>query len=97
MVVHPEYRGKGVAKMLTEWGTNVADERGVEAVVISVPYARQVYEKCGFECVEVIDIDFSVPSPSQQWESWLKEDMRAFLMVRSPKTLDADGTSIRGL
>lgn len=82
MIVHPEYRGRGIAKILTRWGTDIADERGFPTVVVAVPYARPVYEKLGFECVQVIETDFTVLDPSEKWKEWEAEDMRAFLMVR---------------
>ena len=82
IVVHPDYRRQGIARMLTKWGTDIADERGVETVVVTVPFARLVYEKLGFECVEEIKVDFEVQEPSEKWKGWQGEDMRAFLMVR---------------
>lgn len=84
MVVHPEYRGQGVARILTKWGTDIADERAVDTVVVAVPYARPVYEKLGFKCTEEINVDFSVQDPGEKWKEWQQEDMRAFLMVRPP-------------
>ncbi|KAH8692477.1 hypothetical protein GQ44DRAFT_795037 [Phaeosphaeriaceae sp. PMI808] len=85
MIVHPEHWRQGVARMLTKWGTDIADERCVESVVVAVPYARRIYEKLGFECIEEINSDFSTPNPGEKWKEWQKEDMRAFLMVRPPR------------
>lgn len=82
IIVHPEYRGKGIARMLTGWGTDIADERGIPTVVVSVPYARPVYEKLGFECIHEIATQFTVPNPSEKWKEWEAEDIRSFLMVR---------------
>jgi GNAT superfamily N-acetyltransferase len=85
MVVHPEYRYRGVAKMLVGWGFNQADKRGVETIVVSVPYSRPVYTRMGFKCIKDIEIDFSVPNASKRWKEWQAEDLRAFLMVRPAK------------
>ena len=84
MIVHPRYRRQGIAKMLTQWGTDLADERGFQAVVVSVPFARPVYESLGFALVQEINIDFSRPNLSSKWKEWQDEDMRAFLLVRPP-------------
>jgi predicted N-acetyltransferase YhbS len=82
MVVHPAHRGLGVARLLTNWGVELADKSDLDAIVVSVPYARPVYEKLGFVCVKDIELDFSTPEPSEKWKEWQAEDMRAFLMVR---------------
>jgi predicted N-acetyltransferase YhbS len=82
LVVHPDHRKKGVGKMLVQWGLERADALGVETVVQSVPFSVPFYEKCGFACVEQIDIDFSVSEPSEQWKRYQNEDMRAFFMWR---------------
>ena len=89
MIVHPEYRRQGIAKMLTQWGTDLADERGIQTVVVAVPFARPVYEKLGFKLIKEINIDFSVTDASLKWKEWQAEDMRAFLLVRAPHQKDA--------
>ncbi|KAH7381502.1 hypothetical protein DE146DRAFT_670761 [Phaeosphaeria sp. MPI-PUGE-AT-0046c] len=85
MMVHPAYRGLGVARLLTDWGIKLADESGLDVIVVSVPYARPVYEKLGFVCIKNVVIDFSTSGPNEKWKIWQAEDMRAFLMVRSGK------------
>jgi predicted acetyltransferase len=45
----PEYRRRGVASQMIKWGTNRADEEGIETFVVSAPGARAVYLKHGFE------------------------------------------------
>lgn len=87
MVVHPAHRGLGAARLLTDWGVELADKSGLDAIVVSVPYARPVYEKLGFVCVKDIEIDFSIPEMSEKWKEWQAEDMRAFLMVRPGKQM----------
>jgi len=80
MIVHPNYRYQGLGRMLIEWGTNKANELGVETIVVSVPFAVPVYEKTGFGIVEQIDVDFSISNPSAKWKEYQSEDLRAFLM-----------------
>jgi ribosomal protein S18 acetylase RimI-like enzyme len=66
IVVHPAHRGLGAARLLTDWGVGLADKSGLSVIVVSVPYARPVYEKFGFVCVKDIKIDFSIPEPSKK-------------------------------
>jgi predicted N-acetyltransferase YhbS len=80
MIVHPEYRYQGIARMLIEWGTNRANELGVETIVVSVPFAVPIYEKTGFGIVKQIDVDFSINNPSEKWKEYQSEDLRTFLM-----------------
>jgi hypothetical protein len=68
--------------MLVEWGTRKADELGVEAIVVSVPFAVPFYEKVGFGQIEQIDVDFDVAEPSEKWRKYQAEDLRTFLMWR---------------
>lgn len=65
----------------------MADKSSVDAIVVSVPYVRPVYEKLGFVCVKNIEIDFSNPEMSEKWKEWEAEDMRAFLMIRPGKQI----------
>jgi predicted N-acetyltransferase YhbS len=87
LVVHPAHRGVGAAKLLTDWGIKLADKSGLDAIVVSVPFARPVYEKCGFMYLKDVEIDFSTPDASEKWKEWQAEDMRAFLMVRPGKQM----------
>ncbi|KAF2790301.1 hypothetical protein K505DRAFT_311616 [Melanomma pulvis-pyrius CBS 109.77] len=80
MMVHPDFRAQGAGRLLVDWGTQKASEFGVDTIVMSVPYAVPVYEKCGFGVIEQIDIDFTVPSPSKKWKEYQSEDLRTFLM-----------------
>ncbi|KAK3328184.1 acyl-CoA N-acyltransferase [Cercophora scortea] len=48
-----EYHGLGAGAMMVGWGTARADEEGVEAYLDSTPAGRRLYEKFGFEGVEM--------------------------------------------
>jgi hypothetical protein len=87
MVVHAAHKGVRAAKLFTDWGIKLADKSGLDAIVVSVPFALPVYEKCGFMCVKDVEIDFSTPNASEKWKAWQAEDMRAFLMVRPGKQM----------
>ncbi len=68
LFTHPAHRRRGVADLLLSWGTDKADELGVEAWVNASDYGRQVYEKHGFVCVTEFSCCASTESPSQEWE-----------------------------
>jgi hypothetical protein len=77
--------------MLIRWGTDKADELGIETVISSLPSARGAYERSGFGCIEVIP-----PSPKlegnleeleragkgKKWRELLEDDLSGWLMWR---------------
>jgi hypothetical protein len=77
--------------MLIRWGTDKADELGIETVVSSLLSARGAYERSGFGCIEVIP-----PNPrlkerlpeleregkGQKWRELLEDDLSGWLMWR---------------
>jgi GNAT superfamily N-acetyltransferase len=52
----PEYHRRGAGKMLVNWGTAKADELGIRAFVEASPEGRRLYESCGFEVVEEVEL-----------------------------------------
>ncbi|KAK3674709.1 hypothetical protein LTR78_005431 [Recurvomyces mirabilis] len=63
LAIDPKYQRRGVGGKLVEWGTDKADELGVEAVVESSVFGKGLYEKHGYlfknDCV------VSVPGPRE--------------------------------
>ncbi|KAI2610537.1 hypothetical protein GGR54DRAFT_370814 [Hypoxylon sp. NC1633] len=59
LAVHPDYQRLGAGTALVQWGTNAADELGVQAVVESSPVGRRVYQKCGFH-IDIEEMRFDV-------------------------------------
>lgn len=49
LVVHPEYRGRGAASMLIEWGCKLADQDGVPAYLDAHIDAASLYRRFGFK------------------------------------------------
>jgi GNAT superfamily N-acetyltransferase len=45
--VHPEFQGKGVGRMLVNWGTDLADREGTSASVLCGEKNRGFYGKSG--------------------------------------------------
>ncbi|KAJ5802083.1 uncharacterized protein N7503_004533 [Penicillium pulvis] len=69
----PEYRRKGIAYMLMEWGLEKADEGGLDVWIEAAPDAVPFYERCGFEKKVTIFLDFPCPDgltdvEKEEWE-----------------------------
>ncbi|KAH7071328.1 hypothetical protein BKA63DRAFT_568465 [Paraphoma chrysanthemicola] len=91
ITVHTAHRHRGVGRMLIRWGTEKADELGIETAISSLNSARGAYERCGFGCIEVIP-----PNPRLQerlgeldnegkgkkWKELLEDDLSGWLMWR---------------
>jgi hypothetical protein len=57
----------------------------MEAVVVSIPFAVPVYERCGFDVLVKIDADVGVgegKTSSEEWKEWEKDNLQTFFMVR---------------
>ena len=50
--VHPDYQGRGIAKLLLEAGLEVADKAHAKVWLSSTPKAVGMYEKNGWEIKE---------------------------------------------
>lgn len=59
--VDPGYGRRGVGSVMVKWGTDKADELGVDAVVESSPQGKGLYAKHGY--VFQKDCHYSVPGP----------------------------------
>lgn len=71
--VLPEYRRRGVAKLVTEWGLRRADELGLESWVDSSAIARGLYEQYGFVFVSEQSVEPMQPeglsgADKDEWE-----------------------------
>lgn len=80
LVVHPKYRLQGAACMLIEWGTSRATELGIDSIFITVPYAERACERCGFGVIEQIDVNFTIPDPSEKWKELENDNPRVYIM-----------------
>ena len=68
--------------MLLRWGTDKADELGIETVISSLPSARGAYKRCGFGEIEYIPPNVKVSNPSDRWKQLEAEDLGGYLMWR---------------
>ena len=61
--VEPQYRRHGAGSLLVRWGTDKADEMGLEAFVESTDDGKPLYAKHGFEYINELILD---PTPPEQ-------------------------------
>ena len=57
--MHPEYQGRGVAKLLLDAGLEIADKAHAKIWLSSTPNAVGLYEKNGWDIKERYDTDLS--------------------------------------
>jgi predicted acetyltransferase len=55
----PQHQRRGAASMLLKWGTDEADRLGIPSYLESSEEGRPLYEKFGYETVDVVTVDFS--------------------------------------
>ncbi|OHF01699.1 acetyltransferase [Colletotrichum orchidophilum] len=60
LICRTEHQGKGAASPLLRWGVERADEEGKLAFLESMPLAKGIYEKYGFQ--SLCHLDFMAPS-----------------------------------
>lgn len=81
----PEYRGRGAASAILQWGFAHADELGLPAYLEASDEGALLYEKCGFRKVGNFVIDL---------KRWGGEGLlEAPLMVRQPNSLVVNATT----
>lgn len=61
--VEPSYRRRGAGNLLVQWGTQKADEMGLEAFVESTDDGKPLYAKHGFEYMN--DFELCATPPEQ--------------------------------
>ncbi|KAH7062471.1 hypothetical protein B0J12DRAFT_238657 [Macrophomina phaseolina] len=59
LVTASEYRRRGTASLIIQWGIDKADEVGIEVYVDSSEARKQVYEKFGFRALKRIEFNMS--------------------------------------
>lgn len=65
----PEFRRRGAASLVMEWGTKKADELGMDSFVESTEIAVPLYEKHGFVKVDHFSVDATISDPSEEWKA----------------------------
>jgi predicted acetyltransferase len=62
-----KYRKQGAASLCVEWGTRLADEKGLPGYVESTPSGINVYRKYGFEIVDRLKLELSPWNEKEYW------------------------------
>ena len=75
--VHPEYRRRGIGRLLMAWGVNKADEMGLESYIDATEAGIPLYEMCGYVKASRVDFNASKDEPSPQWNK-LQEELLPF-------------------
>jgi GNAT superfamily N-acetyltransferase len=65
LAIDPAYQRRGVGSALVKWGTDKADEMGVDAVVESSVFGKGLYQKNGFVFIK----DVEIPRP-EKWREF---------------------------
>ncbi|KAH9894585.1 acyl-CoA N-acyltransferase [Xylariomycetidae sp. FL2044] len=67
LFTHPDYRRRGVAQRLLNWGMDKADEMGVEMFLDSTPVGKPLYEANKFQVVAETVIVPHTEDPDDAW------------------------------
>ena len=71
--VHPDCRGKGLAKQILEWAVRMIDDLQMEAYLGATTMARPLYEQFGFIAGPAGRIDFRNERAGDEWHAMEKE------------------------
>jgi len=107
LVIHPQWRGKGIAKFLIKRALNISDTRMAYATVRDDNYiSLEIFEKLGFSRAEsYVSEDHKViilARVTPRWEkvkpqlkaSWLEdEEVTAYMAAETLKRLDCSATT----
>ena len=62
-----KYRKQGAASLCLEWGTRLADERGIPGYVEGTPPGVGIYRQYGFEVVDKLKLELSPWNEGDFW------------------------------
>ncbi len=57
LAIDPAYQRMGIGRRLLDWGLKIADDEGWEAYIDASPEGKGLYEKCGWQTINTIDLD----------------------------------------
>lgn len=82
--VHPNHRRRGAGSKLIAWGTNKADELGVESFVEATEDGRPSYLRHGFHITNEFDLAPKKENPGEEWKKLDKKlrPMHGYFMWR---------------
>jgi len=71
-----KYRKQGAASLSIQWGTKLADEKGLPGYVEGTPSGTRIYQKYGFEIVDRLKLEL---------HPWSNKDVWNVCMIRPTK------------
>jgi len=71
----PEYRNRGVASLVMDWGVKKADELGLNMFIEAGEQGRHLYAKFGFIEIDKSEVDMVVPNPSEEWKEMERKNL----------------------
>jgi WD repeat-containing protein 48 len=57
LATHPEFEGRGAARLMLDWGLGKADAEGLVVYLDATERARPLYERRGFKVVQAVEWD----------------------------------------
>ncbi|KAF2257768.1 acyl-CoA N-acyltransferase [Lojkania enalia] len=57
LVTHPDHHRRGAGTLLTAWGCDRADEKGIEVYLEASPMGKPLYERFGFQEVGKVNVE----------------------------------------
>ncbi|PVH98122.1 hypothetical protein DM02DRAFT_657602 [Periconia macrospinosa] len=77
MTIDPKYQRQGAGRALLKWGTDIADELGVDAIVEATDYGKGLYASEGFQ----VQYKWTTPTPGK----WAGREAQSFWWMIRPK------------
>ena len=71
--VHPDYRRKGVGRLLLSWGIEKADEMGLESYIDATDQGVPLYEAHGYVKAANVHFHAEQEKPSTRWDELRRE------------------------
>ncbi|KAF3004668.1 hypothetical protein E8E14_001849 [Neopestalotiopsis sp. 37M] len=84
---HLQRRRRGAASLMLKWGTDKADELGLEAFIESTDIARKAYEKHGFCVIGELNMDAQSEEESEEFSTMRNKlgcPIHGWIMKRDP-------------
>ncbi|KAL2062996.1 hypothetical protein VTL71DRAFT_6068 [Oculimacula yallundae] len=85
LTTHPDHHKRGAARMLVQWGCDIADKMNVEAFIEGTAIARRLYESCGFVATPS---EWTIVDVPEKWKH--RPQVKYYFMERQPKAKVAD-------
>ncbi|KAF1949614.1 acyl-CoA N-acyltransferase [Byssothecium circinans] len=92
LFTHPDYRRRGIGRMLVQWGIDKARELDLEFWLNATPWGKPLYESLGFRVVQRNPLAPKTDCPDEKWRM-MEEEFRdiVFYAMYLPREGDVGG------